>query len=430
MVAASSTYFRDLVLASSDVVVGDPSAVRNAAIPRRFIWPLTSRGMPLAKRLDGGTNIAGRVSLKIKGAAQNYQSGQPLQATRTNTLSAYQLNWCKMACDASWDDEEVVLNGSSAFTDKYVLSKYVEMIDQIMGGAVVDMCVGIENNLSRLPNPNTMEGLNASEPMSIMATHNDHFGTGSAVGVSGNFYNATVAAAFTSVQGINNLSAGKANWMQQIVAYDQTSANPTAGKNIVGAFDEMFELCHWVPPASEALNGMTTAMWEQDSWPRKVCLASLWGKTKLQMVARAQGDRWQDAGANEIAKGPGGPLGTPTFSGMEIIYAPWMDTGTYYLSDYTSATPTNTNELDGQGKGPRFLFVDLVDFGTMFHQDRFFEKKAPQSYETQPFSNTIWWDTYFNNVNKARWTGGIISPGTTSGYWPTRTYTATSVYTS
>lgn len=429
----NTTLFADLIAAAGDISVTNPRAVRNAAISKRHIWALSSRGKTFQSTIDGGPNITGRIRLKNKLSAQFYSSGSPLTATRSNTLSTFTMPWQKMAVDASWDDEEVVLNGSSAYNESYVMAKYADMIDNIMGGAAIDLAEGIEGALSALPNPTTMEGSNATAPMSLFTTINDHFGT--AGGTNGNFYSAAAGAAFTTVMGITNTTSDKLRWRQQISAYNNSwigseASASAGGRNIVAAMDEMFDKLNWVPPPSSAMKGNSTAMWEENHWPNLVALVSMRGKQIIQSVARAQGDRWQDAGVSEVSKGPGGPLGTPVFGGMEIIYAPFMDDGTYYLSDYTSASPTATTEFSGQGKGPRVLMLNLQDYTTTFHMDKYFQKTDARQYDQQPFSNTIWYDTYFNFVNKARWSSGIIAPGSTAGAWPATVYTASTVYTS
>lgn len=432
----NTTLFADLVQAAGDVSVTNPRAVRNAAISLRHIWALTSRGKPFQKTIDGGPNITGRIQLRNKGSAQLYASGGTLTPTRTNVLSTFTMPWMKMAVDATWDDEEVVLNGSSAFTEEYVMAKYADMIDLIMSNAAIDLAEGIEGFLAALPNPTTMEGAGATAPMSLFTLVNDHFGTGSGVGINGNFYSVAAGAAFTTVMGIDNTLANNLRWRQKISGYNSVLANPTGAandtQNILGAMDELFDQVNYQPPPAAAMNGVSTANWEEGQWNNFVCLCSMSGKGKFQQIARAQGDRWQNAGVNEAAKGPGGALGVPTFAGMEVVHAPFMDAGTYYLNDLTSATPTAVTEYGGLaagGVGPRFIILNLNDYKTMFHMDKYFQKSDTRHPFQQPFSNTIWYDTYFNFVNKARWSSGIVAPGTTSGYWPTRTLTGRSVYT-
>jgi hypothetical protein len=427
----NSTLFADLVQAAGDVSVTNPRAVRNAAISKRHIWALTSRGKAFQQTIDGGPNITGRIQLKLKNSAQLYASGGTLTPTRANVLSTFTMPWMKMAVNAAWDDEEVVLNGSSIFTEDYVMAKYADMIDLIMGNAAVDLAEGVEGFLSALPVPGTMEGAAATAPMSLFTMVNDHFGTSAAV--NGNFYSAATGAAFTTVMGINNTDSDKLRWRSQISGYDSTAAAPTTGKNILGALDEMFDQTDWHTPPAGAMHGNMNASWEESQWPNFVILCSMAGKSKLQQLARAQGDRWQDAGSNEMSKGPGGALGVPTFNGCEVIYAPFMDAGTYYLDSLTTASPAAVTEFSGAaagGVGPRYIVLNLKDYHTTFHKEKYFQKTDTRQFEQQPFSNVIWYDTYFNFVNKARWSSGMVAPGTTAGQWPARVLTGASVYTS
>ncbi len=430
----NTTLFADLVQAAGDVSVTNPRAVRNAAVSLRHIWALSSRGKPFQKSMDGGPNITGRIRLRNKGSAQLYSSGGTLTPTRVNTMSTFTMPWMKMAVDQTWDDEEVVLNGSSIYSESYVMAKYADMIDNLMNMAAEDLAEGVEGFLAAVPNALTMEGAGATAPMSLFTLVNDHFGSSGTLSINGNFYNPTAGAAFTTVMGIDNSLADKLRWRQKISAYNSKIANPTGGAgdniNIIGAMDEMFDQVNYQAPPAAAMNGVGGGAWEEPQWNNFVCICSMNGKGKFQQLARAQGDRWQDAGANEGAKGPGGALGVPMFAGMEIVHAPFMDAGTYYLDSYTSPTAL-VSELSGSGAGigPRFVMLNLSDFQTTFHVDKYFQKSDTRHPFQQPFSNTIWYDTYFNFVNKFRWTSGIIAPGTTTGQWPSRTYTPASVYT-
>ena len=62
--------------------------------------------------------------------------------------------------------------------------------------------------------------------------------------------------------------------------------------------------------------------------------------------------------------------------------------------------------------------------------DKYFTPKPQMNYEKQFYANTIWYDTYTQNQNSCRLYGLIVCPGTSSGTGTSKTYTATTVYSS
>lgn len=428
--AVSSTLLADLILSNTDTST-TRQTVRHVGATRQYIWAMTSRGMSIRDTTDGSARLIGQIDLSALTGGQWYTDGQDLNATRQNNLSRFSQPWAQLAHNVSWYDSEMVWNANSAFRDDYVVAKLVDLAKEKKARAAMEFAESLESALFATPDKATMEGDGATHPMSLMATHNDHFGTGSGAGKNGNFYNPSTGA-FTTVQGIDNTAAGKALWRQQFVTYSDTAAVTTTSKNLINALDEAYDLVTWVPPPAAAIpNAYSGDMWEGGQWPKYVGVTSYRGKQILQALARAQGDRWQNAGVAEISKGPGGALNmNPTFGGMEIVASQKFTEGTFYLSDYTSATPTLADEFGGQGKGPRIVLVNAETFKTKFHMDKYFTPKPQMNYEKQFYANTIWYDTYTQNQNSCRLYGLIVCPGTSSGTGTSKTYTATTVYSS
>jgi len=417
--------FEDLMQAVSNVSVSDPIHVRNAAIRQRYAWAITSRGKPMSKSIGGGQQIQFTVRLKNKNSMQVYGDNTPLSAQRVQTLTTGTLPWCQAYAEASWDDKEVVLNGGSMYSDEYRQIQFTKLATNIFAGLTTDCAEGVESFCWATPDPTTMEGASGTVPMAFGSTVNDHYGT--AGGINGKFYNSTVAAAFTTVQGINSTDAGKTRWRNRMATYDSSAAKPASGaRNVVNAFDDLYQQLNYSPPSMPA--GLSVNQWEEDQWPQLVAFTSRRGMTAYYDLIRQQGDRWTSPGNPDPSVG--GPRGAGTYGNLELFYIPALDTASLYLSDYTSGTPTNTDQFAGQGKGPRYHLYNLSAKHVVFHMDRHFKKTEPRQYDFQPFSNTIWVDTYLNVVDEARWLHGIISPGTLSGEFPSHVYTATSVYTS
>jgi hypothetical protein len=431
----SPSLMADLLLAQGETSK-TRQVVRHAGITNQHMWAINSRGKSLRDRTDGSQTLIGQIDVSTIAEGTWYQDGQTLTGVRENYLSRFTMGWSQMAIDVTWFKSELVFNTDSRYTDDYVTSRYVDLAKEKKMRAQLKFAETIESALWATPDKATMEGAGAtqSRPMSLMATYNDHFGTAAtAGGINGNFYNPSTGA-FTTVQGIDNTQSNALFWRQQFTTYNDTSALPTGAsgnRNIIGALDELYETVKYVAPPSEAIpNGYEADMWETTQWPNMVCITSFEGKRILQNLARMQGDRWQDAGTSEISKGPGGALGmAPTFGGMEVFASKKFGAGTYYLSDYTSASPTLFDQFGGQGKGPRYLIVNMDTFKVMFHTDVYFQPAPVMNYEQQFYANTIWYDTYTQNMNTARHLGGIVCPGTSSGSGTSKTYTATSVYT-
>jgi hypothetical protein len=110
---------------------------------------------------------------------------------------------------------------------------------------------------------------------------------------------------------------------------------------------------------------------------------------------------------------------------MELVYVPQLDAAPLYT---TGSALTTEGDSSASGRGPRYYLLNAKYLKTVFHKDKYFVRKPPMSPFNQPFTKTVYINSYFNNVCTARHTHAIITPGTTTGTFPSTSLTASQVY--
>jgi hypothetical protein len=328
----------------------------------------------------------------------------------------------------AWTDHEVELNGGEGAGRDYVKSQYKRLKKSKEQRLWTSLLNGFENDLWQTPygNYSEMEGAGGKLPYSLPSFISEIPDASNPLGLRGG-----VPLGWTNVMNLANGTTGEARWTNQISNYN---TNSSAGANdklvstsgvynprdnstytaliggLMTAFDDMFLKCDFQPPSTRQ------EYFEKATLNRQMILCSRLGLNQYKQALRASNDTlvsYQDAA-----------YGSPSFSGIELMYCANLDTAAIYPKFTTARRVTATTNIGasvstagvtesdttGVDVGARFWWVNGNYLTPVYHASRYFAKHDVMRHPNQPFTYVqvvdCWWNLFCNSRQRQ----GIVSP--------------------
>lgn len=402
--------FADWAEATGPLLLTGPDKFVNAAQLQNYSWSRFVRGKEFSEVVQGGSEIRDEVMLDEANTFSMYQPNDPQTPTMPQVLTRWSSPW-RFAVDSySWTEEEEALNAGSSYTEDARFQQYKSLLTKLEMRVQTSIANGMETKWWAAPQSTTMEAAAGKEPYSIPAFVNE-----STTGLFTQNLAATTND-FTTLEQIAP-TGSKTKWKNRIVGYNSSAVKPTSGdRNIINAMDDAYLQLNFRPPAGKE------AYFEPNTWNSIACFTSRKGMMVMTDLLR-QGQDWYTMRENPDAAFTG-----PTYGGMELVYVPALDAAAVYKHSTANSGLVAEGDTNAAGRGPRYYLLNAKYLKTVFHKDKYFVRKPPMSPFNQPFTKTVYINSYFNNVCTARHVHAIITPGTVSGSFPSMTLSASQVY--
>ena len=403
--------FADWAEATGPLLLTGPDKFVNAAQLQNYSWSRFVRGKDFSEIVQGGSEIRDELMLDEAQTFSMYQPNDPQTPTMPQVLTRWSSPW-RFAVDSySWTEEEEALNAGSSYTEDARFQQYKSLLTKLEMRVQTSIANGMESKWWAAPISTTMESSSGKEPYSIPTFVNES--------TNGLFSQNTASTAndFTTVEGINPTTTGKTKWRNRVVGYNSTAVKPTSGNsNVINAMDDAYLQLNFRPPAGKE------AYFEPNTWNSIACFTSRKGMLVMTDLLR-QGQDWYT-----MRESPDAAFTGPSYGGMELVYVPQLDSAQLYKHTTANSGLVTEGNSNGAGIGPRYYLLNAKYLKTVFHKDKYFVRKPPMSPFNQPFTKTVYINSYFNNVCTARHVHAIISPGSVAGAFPSSTFTPSAVY--
>lgn len=340
-----------------------------------------NNGMPV----DGGQNITFWFLPKSAGTFEEVLPGTPTIPKNPQVLQKGVLDHRFTRAHSTYVDQEFMLNDRiTGGNRKMMFEQFVKIRDEKRTIRKTDVALGLEAQLSAVPNKATMEGASAAgatSPYSLFAHLNQGtnglFGAGFAVTPTGGVW--------TVKEAIDPASAAvNANMSPTTVKYGGAGgASIDQPNNLIGGMDAMRMDIDWEQPdslsqyqADEALNN-------------QMYLISKQGMQAIKSLMRGDQDRYV-TGQQDPA------YGSPQFQGVPFLRWDGLETAAIYDTTATvlqteGATATGGNQYTG----PRVYAINGNFMYPIAHPDRLFYEDKPERHVNVPDTwvqyETTWW---------------------------------------
>lgn len=380
--------FADFVEATGPTYVTGPKSIINAATKRKYLWARLADGeLANRKTVSGGSEIRESIVFQDNGTWEKYLPGQNHNWVNPQRLQKIVAQWRYGIAHMSWVEQEILLNERIAYgTDEAMFHQFVDIRNEkemIMWTAVHN---GVENDLWKTPDKDTMEATDGVDTYPILAFVNED--------PNGLWGSGWAANPWTTVEGIDpTASAIAGNFTPQQVTYSSSAANNS--DNIVSKFDEMWKKVYFEKPS-------TFSQYFDDPYLNKqTIITSSRGQTVFQQLLR----EGQDHYVLPAGQDPAYP--DPQFHGIPVEYNDTFEAGNFYKP---AAGSVPTTEALADLKGPRFLWLNGQYLYPVFHDEMYFVKKEITKHHNVPDTWVCPVNVYYNSICTSRRNQGIVSP--------------------
>lgn len=185
------------------------------------------------------------------------------------------------------------------------------------------------------------------------------------------------------------------SWHRNAVKNYTVGALDHPENGIVAAFDKMAIALTYEKPVQVEGDLMQDA-----STTDIIMYTNTDGKARISGLYRAAQDKFQKS------NDPAYP--DTMFDGIEILYAPQLDTE--LLEQTTGASANYTGAFYTAGK-PRFFWINRRHMAPKFHQDKAMKEEAPMKIGgNQPDANVVWTNSTINLICNDRRKHGVVAP--------------------
>ncbi len=377
MASALST-FTDFVdttgpsfLTSAEDVVNE--ACKNNYLMRRFM-----RGNGPSESVQGGSKIKDTIMFDDSSTFQYYEPNETFTWQNPQVVENWEIDWRFCVDHMVFTDAEIELNlggGLGRAARHHAFKRLKRIKEQRLWTSILN---GMEDALFAVPDNAAMEASTGTKPYSIPAFVNGQ--------TNGLYITGATAADFTTVQGLNPATYTK--WVPQQETYDATAVDDDG--NIISTFDKMFLDVQFVPPPSHQ------EYFDNPSLNAMFIACSKKGQNIYTQLLRESQDTFVTASRQDPA------YMAPKFAGIDLVYAPTLDTYAGY--------PGLSTEGDATAKGPRYYFLNGNYIKYIFHQTRYMMQHPTMRHPNQPFTSIVPVDSWYNFVCRSRQRQGIVGP--------------------
>lgn len=374
--------FADFAATTDDSFIDDPEKLINQATERAPILARFLKGSGAEQILKGGEQISFQTFFDENNTGMNYGGANPeFNIENPQIVEQASIDWRFTADHMSWTDHEIGLQVNSSHSPEHrerTIHKIYNIKEQRLATSKVKH---MESLLFRKPLASEMEARGGKYQYSLGALITEE-ADGLPPGWGG-----------TTVESFNPVT--NSGWRNQTSTYakyhDTTADGAAANKDLLRGLDELMDLVTYQPLPMQASQG------EPLNRPN-IIITSRLGKNRMQDVLRHSNDR--------LVSAQDGAYDAPAFNGMGLIYSSRMDTAEFY----NNGSDVAVSEMSADITGPRYMILDFDVMGTVFHDDRYFEKLAPKPSPNQPMSHVQWCDTWWQMACVERRKLGILSP--------------------
>ena len=420
--------FNDFMNATGPAYLTSADSVINEAVKNTYAFSRLLKEKTSEATVQGGNEIRDVVMFDDASTYDHYLPNDTFNWRNNQVLDTVKCPWRFSIDHMAWTDHEVELNGGEGAGRDYVKSQYKRLKKSKEQRLWTSLLNGFENDLWQTPfgNSSEMEGAGGKLPYSLPAFISELPDTSNPLGVRGG-----APLGWTNVMNLANGTTGESRWTNQISHYDTKAAatandkltsyagvyNPrdnTTYTALIGglmtAFDDMFLKCDFQPPSTRQ------EYFEKATLNRQMILCSRLGLNQYKQALRASNDTlvsYQDAA-----------YGSPSFSGIELMYCANLDTAAIFpkfntarritatTNVGTSVSTTGVTESDTTGVdvGARYWWVNGNYLTPVYHASRYFAKHDVMRHPNQPFTYVqvvdCWWNLFCNSRQRQ----GIVSP--------------------
>jgi hypothetical protein len=359
-----------------------------------FLWGRLwkNNGMPV----DGGQNITFWFLPKTAGTFEEVLPGTPTTPKNPQVLQKGVLDHRFTRAHSTYVDQEFLLNDRVTSGNREVMfEQFVKIRDEKRTIRKTDVAIGMENQLSAVPNKTLMEGQSstATSPYSIFAHINQGtnglFGFGFGTSVAGGTWTVKEAIDPTSAAINSNM-----NVTQQKYA-STTIDNPT---NLIGGMDALRMEIDWEQPDS------LSQYQADDALNNQMYLCTKQGRQAIMSLMRGDQDRYVMG-----AQDPSYP--DPQFQGVPFKRWDPLETAAIYDQLNTGLSTEGVQKSTGnQSGGPRIYAVNGNYLYPVAHPDRLFFEDVPQRHLQVPDTYVQYETTWWQLVCKSYKHQGILFP--------------------
>jgi hypothetical protein len=359
-----------------------PLIQRNTYLVNRFLT-----GKDKSEYLQASADMRDLVLGVLKTVPQFYNPNAPLVPGIQDILDQWRVPWRFLAAPESWTDHTVELNLATAKDMKGAMKSLKRAIDQEV---MISLLHRIEDGLWTQPDTTKMESALATEPlpMSIPATLNEH--------ANGLFPAYAPGGAWTTSQQINPVTLTA--WLR--VAETYVSYGPVQSVAAADVPHLFYGLDRATARTSFDRIPLIPEYSDKKTMPAFIA-CSLTGRSNASYSMLGTQDAFVMAGRQDPA------YPDPQFHGIPFVWAPPLDTAALYANAGATAL---VDETAADLSGPRYYGVNTLMMLLGWYKARMFYRKSTPSSATQPFTNTIWIDNWYNLINRAPNRHFIVSP--------------------
>lgn len=371
--------FNRFMLTTPSRFMTEPDAIipliqRNTYLVNRFLT-----GKDKSEYLQASADMRDLVLGTLKTTPQFYNPNQPLVPGLQDILDQWRVPWRFLAAPESWTDQTVELNVGTARDMKGAMKSLKRAIDQ---ECMISILHQIEDGLWAQPDATRMESATATNPLpySIPATNNGF--------ANGLFPAYSPGGAWTTSQQINPVTQVTA-WRPVVETYVSWGAvTQVQGAQVPHLFYAMDRAM-----ARTKFDSIPLMPEYADKRTMPTFIAcSLTGRSNASYSMLSSQDQFAMAGKQDPA------YPDPQFHGVPFVWAPPLDTAALYANAGGTALVDETN---ADLSGPRYYGVNATMMLLGWYKARMFYRKNVPASNTQPFTNVVWIDNWYNLINRA-----------------------------
>lgn len=405
MTGRSVKAFADFELATGAAHTRSPDDLINAAAAfQRFVWPRVWRNNK-SKAIRAGDEIDFPIVFEDNGTYENRLPGQWHDYSQPQLLKRGVLDWRFSLVHKAWNEKMITLNDKirygtrSAVVDEFVrISKELETTMQTAAANGIERDLWAPGDYDQMENP-AIEG---KKPMSLWAHINPEpnglYGSDTGGGAT------TGLTAFSQLQRLvpsdTNYTAG--NYKPQLVTYDSIAQDNPG--NIIAGLEELFDLCHFMPPET---------MKQYFNDPAMNNLMILVSRRFLKLYRTLI-----RGGQDRFAAGPQDPsVNSPLFRGIPVQWAPPMDTSAVYKTNGAGARvtegQTTASNANIYGPGPRAMLLNFNYLFMTFYEGEdggFIDRREPSNHHNQFDNWVVPCEITWNLLDQNRRMQGFLTP--------------------
>lgn len=398
--------------ATGPLIITEPDGVINdAQLHKTYSFGALMGGdRGKKKMISGGSEIRFETFFETGGRTRFHQPGATQNWSQPQKLTHGRAHWRYLITDMSWTLQDIMNNEKLKYgNEDQRFQEYVRLkrhYEQVMWTDKWDF---LESHVWSEPDFNEMEAAAGGEygkwysiPAFINEYTNGLYNTGGGAGT-----------AWTTIHGIDPSSTtlGQNRFVQNTAVYSNNGSNAgtspsIAAKSILGAFETMWQECHFEKPPTMG------EYFSSPAYNNQQIFCSKQGQRAYNSFLRMNQDLYVIEGRQDPA------FPDPAFNFIPVKYVNALTAATLYPNNVTTiASSTDniaegTNASTGNRQGPRFYWINSNYLYPCFNEDMFFSVQKVREHFNDPDTFVQPVRTWGNFKCTSRMRQGLVRPGT------------------